>query len=36
MKCFEENRAIWNVKKNTTTNTWVEEDLSRFTKTRRH
>jgi len=28
--------AIWNAKKNTTTNTWVEEDLSKFPKTRRH
>ena len=35
-ECFEENQAIWNAKKNKTTKTWVEEDLSNFPKTRRH
>ena len=35
-KCFEENRAEWNAKKNRTTKTWVEEDLSKFPKTRSH
>ncbi len=36
LKCFKENRAIWKGKKNATTNTWVEEDLSKFPETRRH
>ena len=31
-KCFKENRAVWNAKKNRTTKTWVEEDLSKFSK----
>ena len=35
-KSFVENRAVWNAKKNRTTKTWVEEDLSKFLKTRRH
>ena len=35
-KCFQENRAIWNAKKNTATNTRVEEELSKFPKTRSH
>ena len=35
-KCFEENRAVWNAKKNRNTKTWVGEDLSKFSKTRRH
>ena len=35
-KCFQENRAVRNAKKNRTTKTWVEEDLSIFSKTRRH
>ena len=31
-KCFEENRAARNAKKNRTTKNWVEEDLSKFPK----
>ena len=29
-KCFEENRAVWDAKKNTITKNWVEEDLRKF------
>ena len=35
-KRFEENWDIGNAHKNTATKTWVEEDLSKFRKTRRH
>ncbi len=29
-KCFEENEAVQNAKKNKTTKNWVEEELSKF------
>ena len=29
-KCFEENRAVQNAKKNRTTKNWVEEELSKL------
>ena len=29
-KCFEENGAVQNAKKNRTTKNWVEEELSKF------
>ena len=29
-KCFEENRAVQNAKKNKTTKNWMEEELSKL------